>query len=439
MTMLSVLVPARGSEGLRERLLGLLDTPLDLEVLVADDGLDGVAEAVAALGDSRARHVPAPPGPGLRDALLSAAAGPYLCMQDDTLLRTPGSLAKQVALLERHAHVDMVYGRVARADEPVGARPPGILRHPYLGGRDEFRDLFFFDHIALPTLVFRRRVLTDVGGMSTDLELAAAHARFWLLKAVRDRQVAFLDEVLAIEPRAGSARGPTAGSDLARRLADHVRVWGWWLLQHEAPPLLDLLDLNRMREVLEASLPEPASEADVAALQAGTLLLGEVFVRYVARMKARFDAQLRDADPFRPGARPWSLDGARANVFLLAPRWAGPAWREVVRAYGEAFGPADEATLVLWLDPSQGVAADEAVAQVMGELAAVGVSPDRAPDMLLVPEALEPADLARLIAAADVVVPAGDERLRAQAARMGRRTLEGLSRAAWHAALAPAP
>jgi hypothetical protein len=57
-----------------------------------------------------------------------------------------------------------------------------------------------------------------------------------------------------------------------------------------------------------------------------------------------------------------------------------------------------------------------------------------APDMLLIPDPLDAPGLARLYAAASVIVAPGDPLAAARARRMGRPVLESLEPSAWRAA-----
>jgi glycosyltransferase involved in cell wall biosynthesis len=134
---------------------------------------------------------------------------------------------------------------------------------------------------------------------------------------------------------------------------------------------------------------------------------------------------------FGLGVTPLPLVGRRGTTFLHQPVWSAEDWKSVVTSYSQAFTTNDDVTLVLWLDPSQGLTAAEAGVHVEQALAEAGLDPDNTPDMLLVPDELDMAGLARLYAAIDWVVPNGAQ-VQAERARLsGARVLDDLSHAAW--------
>ena len=131
---------------------------------------------------------------------------------------------------------------------------------------------------------------------------------------------------------------------------------------------------------------------------------------------------------------PLPLQGRRRIAFLHHPQWSSDNWQEVVRAYLRAFTDQDDTTLVLWLDPNQGVSAENAQHRIMDVIAATLDDPDGGPDLLLVPDRLDLRGISRLYAAVDYVVPNGDV-LQAQRARQsGVRVLDDLTVQAWRAA-----
>ncbi|MBO9542447.1 FkbM family methyltransferase [bacterium] len=142
--------------------------------------------------------------------------------------------------------------------------------------------------------------------------------------------------------------------------------------------------------------------------------------------------------PFRPGLDPLPLDGRRKACFFHHPAWDADAWQEVIHAYARAFREADDVTLALWLDPSQGVSEEEAGAKILAALNRAGLSPDESPDILLISDDLDTQDVARLYAAADVIVPNGDLVQTERAQSVGSRVLSELTPEAWRKAIQPA-
>jgi hypothetical protein len=135
------------------------------------------------------------------------------------------------------------------------------------------------------------------------------------------------------------------------------------------------------------------------------------------------------------GSASFPLEGRRRVAFFHHPRWNTRGWRDVLRTYLCAFGPEDDATLVLWLDPNQGVSLADVEQQMLEVFTEADVSPENGPDLLLVPERLDLRGINRLYAAVDWVVPNGDD-LQAQRARQnGAGVLDNLSPEAWRAVL----
>ncbi|MFN3428936.1 MAG: glycosyltransferase family 4 protein, partial [Candidatus Sericytochromatia bacterium] len=145
--------------------------------------------------------------------------------------------------------------------------------------------------------------------------------------------------------------------------------------------------------------------------------------------------RVKPPDAFRPGLAPLPLDEHRRVVFFHHPDWGTDAWRDVVASYLRAFDADADATLALWLDPRSGVSADLAAEAIMEVVAESGRAPEAVPDLLLVPDPLEPDELARLYTAADWVVPGGDSVQAERAARVGKPVLQALDIDAWRAAL----
>lgn len=143
--------------------------------------------------------------------------------------------------------------------------------------------------------------------------------------------------------------------------------------------------------------------------------------------------------PFRTDTPPLRLDGRRGVAFLHHPNWRGDSCKRVLTAFAKTFTSADDATLVLWLDPRQGVPLSEMTALVTRTLLEAGVAPQQAPDLLLVPDDLGLAGIARLYAAVDVVVPDGDAVATARADATGKRVLADLAPWAWREAARSAP
>jgi len=107
---------------------------------------------------------------------------------------------------------------------------------------------------------------------------------------------------------------------------------------------------------------------------------------------------------FTPETHPAALDQPRQVIFFHHPWWHQGAWRDVVGAFMRTFTQADDVSLVLAHDPTQGM--DESrIAESIAELReANGRTEADAPDILLVPGEVDEAFIASLMATADCVL-----------------------------------
>lgn len=159
--------------------------------------------------------------------------------------------------------------------------------------------------------------------------------------------------------------------------------------------------------------------------------VAEVALARIEELATRLPVRFAQGDPFRVGGNPLQIEGRRKVVFFHHPDWSAASWQEVVLSYAQAFDKDADVSLALWLDPSQGVGEEEAGLRVLEMLAQSGIDSEQAPDILLVPDRLDLTGLARLYAATDCVVPAGDDLQASRAARLGLSLLEDLAPHAW--------
>jgi len=170
----SVCVPARNAERfLGEALASALAQPVELEVLVCDDGSrDGTAAVAArcAAGDPRVRLLRHRRPRGVvaaRNALLAAARAPLVAWLDADDAYLPGALAAQVDVLERRADVVLVHGGAEIIEEGGRLLPP--WRRPFSedaveDGRVAFGELLLANEVITSTVVARRSALLAAGG-----------------------------------------------------------------------------------------------------------------------------------------------------------------------------------------------------------------------------------------------------------------------------------
>jgi glycosyltransferase involved in cell wall biosynthesis len=143
-----------------------------------------------------------------------------------------------------------------------------------------------------------------------------------------------------------------------------------------------------------------------------------------------------DAHLAAPGSAPWLIEGAREVVVLAHADWHSEQAQAIVRAFATACSSADPVSLALCLDPAQGIAATTAIEWVGEALRAAGRTDDDAPDIVLIPDALDDSTLRQLYAAADIVVALRAEAIAAEARAAGCAVLTSLDSRRWQAAVA---
>lgn len=207
---------------------------------------------------------------------------------------------------------------------------------------------------------------------------------------------------------------------------------GYWWAEPDRERLIEI-----MRQVVTDRNTARAVGRRGGAYVRATLPWNRVVGRVLERIKVlseRTPRRFERAAVSGAAGLPFPLEGRRRSAYLHHPRWTGEAWREVVKDFARAFTTRDDVTLVLWLDPSQGVSEAQAGEYIIAALAESGVDPNHAPDMLLVPDALDAAGQASLYAAVDWVVPAGDSDQVERAVLSGARVLHSTAPAIWRTA-----
>jgi glycosyltransferase involved in cell wall biosynthesis len=435
--LLSILVPTYNRAGyLRECLESLLATTVDCEVIVGDNASgDDTSRVVASFGDPRIRYHRHAENLGALanfNFLINAARGKYVCIFGDDDVALPGNFEPKVGLLEAHPDLALVYSKSGGMDEAgrgqlqtkdVYGRSPSS----YLGGRDEFQELFVNCYISWQTMVFRRSLIDEIGDLADGWGLVASQDWYWLQKMVRGRQTAFIAEpmvMLRVHRESYSAREAMKKGQFGN---DRMVIWRRWLLEDPDPPVVSNLLWERMVRVAMSDVKDMGD--DPAHRDRVVKELATLKHAYVQRMDERMRFATGWSDPFHPGAEPWPLEGLGARSFAYFPQWIDEAWREVIRGFVAAFTAEDDATLVLVLDPRQGITADDATRLVLAELEASSAATP--PDLLLVPEPSTAEDFARVIAAVGAVVAPHDPCQADRARRMGKPVLAALEPAAW--------
>jgi 1,2-phenylacetyl-CoA epoxidase PaaB subunit len=191
----SICIPARDqARYLRRALHSALAQDVDggLEVLVHDDAsADDTAQVVAAIADPRVRYRrhPAPLGVAAnRNSLLAAARGEYVAWLDCDDERLPGTLRRQVALLDAHPEVVLAHGGHGVIDSDGRRLPdwPAALAYDAIEpSAVAFAHLVAANEMTTSTVVVRRSAHAAAGPFATTIGASSTDWEMWLRIALR--------------------------------------------------------------------------------------------------------------------------------------------------------------------------------------------------------------------------------------------------------------
>ncbi|MFN2468031.1 MAG: glycosyltransferase family 2 protein [Gaiellaceae bacterium] len=179
----SVIIPTRNRSALVvEAVESVLRQSFgDLEVIVADDGsTDDTAARLGALaGPVRYLRLPETGGPArARNAALDLARGALVAFLDDDDAWEPEKLARQVALLDADASVDLVHTGFSILDDDGAVTAPQLA--PWQTARGPLFDrLFRGCFVSLSSVVIRRASLERAAGFDERRPVAEDYA-LWL-------------------------------------------------------------------------------------------------------------------------------------------------------------------------------------------------------------------------------------------------------------------
>ncbi|WP_421622120.1 glycosyltransferase [Alkalilimnicola ehrlichii] len=217
--LVSVVMPAyNASAYIRQAIDSVLaqDYPA-VELIVVDDGsTDDTVARVQAYGDRVRLLTQANQGSGAaRNQGLEAARGEYIAFLDSDDVWLPGKLTAQVAYLERHPDVDLVYSRWQTwRPEPDGhfAPPERVLGEndtgagaadadgdiPLVAERSGwlYNQLLFGSFLHTITVMARRRLIEAVGPFDPALKRGQDYD-YWL-RASRHTEIHKLDRIHAL-------------------------------------------------------------------------------------------------------------------------------------------------------------------------------------------------------------------------------------------------
>lgn len=206
----SVIIPAYNhARFLGEALESVLaQTYKDCEIVVVDDGSTDDTRTVATSYAPRVRYYFQPHGGegNARNAGIRVTSGRYVAFLDADDTWAPEKLAKQVAYLDAHPEVGVVFTSYLKTDEagkPLTVEPK---RFPYT--RSAFETMLIWPYGSMNVAVVRRTCLDRVGGFDETL-LFGTDWDIWL-RVAQHYGMANLDQPLATyRQSAGSvSRGP---------------------------------------------------------------------------------------------------------------------------------------------------------------------------------------------------------------------------------------
>jgi glycosyltransferase involved in cell wall biosynthesis len=228
---LSVVIPCFNRAGYLAECLASIDRAADdtWEIVVVDDGSSEDIRGVVA-HFRRVRYLwQANQGTGAaRNTAIQVARGEYLCFLDsDDLLLSPEGLRREIAILDAHPEVGLVYSQAVTIDQhgrAFGVQKPAFARKSYVrSGHAELVDLLLLgNYLPLSGTLVRRSVFDRAGPFRTDLS-GPEDWDCWL-RIARIASVAYLAEpVTAYRVHTDSVTGAWS-RDLARFVRKHVDI-----------------------------------------------------------------------------------------------------------------------------------------------------------------------------------------------------------------------
>lgn len=219
----------------------------NLEVIVCDNGSsdDSVRIISEFLSDRRLRLVQNETNLGVIGNLnkgLHLSMGEFVVFlsADDYFL--PGHIARAVQHYRDNPHVDVVYSPALVVDNDGGftrvLHQRGYPKYDSIAGRNEFVDLLVYDSfMCFPTILFKRSLLAELGGMDESLHIAADY-EYVIRAAAARKYFAFLNEprvVVRYHPDNRSSADNYVGS--GKQMLDYLAI----LERYIVPANLDLL------------------------------------------------------------------------------------------------------------------------------------------------------------------------------------------------------
>ena len=215
MALTSIIIPTHDRpELLRRAVESARRAGTEVEIVVVDDGSrDETSSVCASFRDIVYVRLEERRGVGYARAMgIQASSGTYISFLDDDDARLPGSIDRQLAILEATPNAALVYGQVYRATQnlAIHGRPPFPQFCPT---GDVFWMLIASSFIPSCSVVVRRSAIESVGGLFHE----AAPADDWdlWLRITERYPIAALPEPVAIyrQPTLWSRQGSSRMAD----------------------------------------------------------------------------------------------------------------------------------------------------------------------------------------------------------------------------------
>ena len=310
MARVSIIIPTHSRPRLLPRAVeSARAAGADVEIIVVDDAsTDETADVCRRLeGIVHVRLAHNQGVAGARNVGVLASSADYIALLDDDDLRTPGSLDRQVALLEAEAAAGFICGGMLMADQE--GRLTGEVSAPASPGGDVFWELLELAFPVMPlSVVIRKECFTRVGLF--DRALPGLDDWDMFVRIAELYPVVVDDEPVGIyrQPTPSSGQGSSAQSlHLSRAARHHLKLLR--LPRAAAAPaevrreirartlnrIADTLLLNAARRLREGAY-RPAAANGLAALRLrpSRALRPTAYRRLALMLLARGDEPLSD-------------------------------------------------------------------------------------------------------------------------------------------------
>lgn len=225
MPLTSIIIPTHARPQMLQRAVeSARRAGSEIEVVVVDDGSTDETSAVCASlrGITYARLEERCGVGSARAAGIAASSGAYISFLDDDDARLPGSIDRQLTILEGRPDAALVYGQIYRATQGLAIDPRRVSPRVFPTG-DVYWTLLGGNFIPSGTVLVRRSAIESVGGLRGE----AAPADDWdlWLRITERYPIAALPAPVSVyrEPTLWSQQGSS-------RLVDGLLSADWRVL-----------------------------------------------------------------------------------------------------------------------------------------------------------------------------------------------------------------